>query len=84
MLTVEQVRQFAMSLPEATEQDHHGMDSFRVRGRIFARDPEVMTLLLASTLRVGLHSSPSEAVDAQAAILTERLPSRLATSKRST
>jgi hypothetical protein len=40
MLTMEQVRQLALALPETTEQDHHGMDSFRVRGKIFATVPD--------------------------------------------
>ena len=31
---------FALSLPEAVQQDHHGMLSFRVRGRIFATAPD--------------------------------------------
>ena len=31
---------FALSLPEAVEQDHHGIPSFRVRGRIFATVPD--------------------------------------------
>ena len=31
------------SLPESTEQDHHGMASFRVRGRIFATSPTLPT-----------------------------------------
>jgi hypothetical protein len=31
---------FALTLPEAVEQDHHGMRSFRVRGRIFATVPD--------------------------------------------
>ena len=31
---------FALSLPEAFEQDHHGIPSFRVRGRIFATAPD--------------------------------------------
>jgi hypothetical protein len=31
---------FALSLPEAVQQDHHGMPSFRVRGRIFATVPD--------------------------------------------
>jgi hypothetical protein len=39
-ITIDDVRQFALSLPEATEQDHHGMPSFRVRGRIFATVPD--------------------------------------------
>src|ERR1700728_2213763 len=29
-------RQFALSLPESCEADHHGSPSFRVRGKIFA------------------------------------------------
>jgi hypothetical protein len=31
---------FALSLPEAVEQDHHGLASFRVRGKIFATVPD--------------------------------------------
>ena len=30
------VRKLALSLPESTEQPHHDMTSFRVRGKIFA------------------------------------------------
>ncbi|HSZ36665.1 MAG TPA: MmcQ/YjbR family DNA-binding protein [Acidimicrobiales bacterium] len=33
------VRQVALALPEATEQPHHDMTSFRVRGKIFATMP---------------------------------------------
>ncbi|MGH3621598.1 MAG: hypothetical protein ACRDQ5_07385 [Sciscionella sp.] len=39
MLTVEDARRFALSLPEATEQPHFEMSSFRVRGKIFATVP---------------------------------------------
>jgi hypothetical protein len=38
--TVNQARKLALALPEATEQDHHGMASFRVRGKIFATVPD--------------------------------------------
>jgi hypothetical protein len=31
---------YALTLPEATQQDHHGIASFRVRGRIFATVPD--------------------------------------------
>jgi hypothetical protein len=34
------VRRIALSLPEATEQDHHGMPSFRVGTKIFATVPD--------------------------------------------
>jgi hypothetical protein len=32
-------RRFALSLPAVTEEPHHEMSSFRVRGKIFARVP---------------------------------------------
>lgn len=34
-----QVRRFAMSLPEVTEEPHFNYSSFRVRGKIFATIP---------------------------------------------
>jgi hypothetical protein len=40
VVTVAQVRELALALPEATEQDHHGFPSFRVRGKIFATLPD--------------------------------------------
>src|ERR1700689_2526168 len=40
MPTQHEVRQMALGLPETTEQDHHGMTSYRVRGRIFATVPD--------------------------------------------
>jgi len=36
MVSVERVRQLALALPGAVEQDHHRRRSFRVAGRIFA------------------------------------------------
>ena len=39
MTSLERARAFALSLPEATEEPHHGMSSFRVRGKIFATVP---------------------------------------------
>ncbi len=38
--TLDEAREVALSLPEATEMDHHGMASFRVRGKIFATVPD--------------------------------------------
>ena len=38
-MTVAQVRRFALSLPEATEEPHFHFSSFRVRGKIFATVP---------------------------------------------
>jgi hypothetical protein len=36
---VEHARQFALSLPEVSEEPHFDMSSFRVRGKIFATVP---------------------------------------------
>jgi hypothetical protein len=36
VLTTEQARELALSLPGTVEQDHHGRPSFRVAKRIFA------------------------------------------------
>ncbi len=35
-----EVAEFALALPEAVEQDHHGMRSFRIDGKIFATVPD--------------------------------------------
>jgi len=32
---LEDIRRMALALPEAAEADHHGIPSFRVRGKIF-------------------------------------------------
>ncbi len=40
MVTLDQARAMALALPEVTVEDHHGMDSFRVRGKIFATVPD--------------------------------------------
>ena len=39
-LTIDDARDLALRLPQVTEQDHHGMVSFRVRGKIFATVPD--------------------------------------------
>ena len=38
-MKIAQVRRFALSLPEVTEQPHFQYTSFRVRGKIFATAP---------------------------------------------
>ena len=40
MTTLAQARKLALALPETTEQDHHDMTSFRVKGKIFATVPD--------------------------------------------
>jgi hypothetical protein len=48
MLSVEEARRLALSLPGTIEQDHHGRPSFRVSGRIFATlwDSEHVNVML--------------------------------------
>src|ERR1700730_17915121 len=61
MTTVRQLRGIALSLPEATEQDHHGRPSFRVRGKIFATlwDPEHVNVMLdLHQVRIAVNEYP--------------------------
>lgn len=44
MLTLAEARRIALSLPEAAEEDHFGMPSFRVRKKIFATVPDGRTI----------------------------------------
>jgi len=39
--TLRRARSLARALPGVTEEDHHGMGSFRVDGKIFATVPDV-------------------------------------------
>lgn len=39
LLRIAQVRHYALSLPEVTEEPHHHFSSFRVRGKIFVTVP---------------------------------------------
>jgi hypothetical protein len=61
-MTIEDVRRFALSLPEATEQDHHGMPSFRVRNRIFATVPDdqhVRVMVDEDRIRAAVEQDPA-------------------------
>ena len=40
MVSLAAARRVALSFPEVTEQDHHGMASFRVQGKIFTTVPD--------------------------------------------
>lgn len=40
LMNLAEVAAFALELPEAVEQDHHGMRSFRVNSKIFATVPD--------------------------------------------
>ena len=62
MITLDQVRNIAMSLPEVTEEPHFEYTSFRVRGKIFATAPpdgEFLHLFVPETEReVALAAEP--------------------------
>jgi hypothetical protein len=40
MTTLAQARKMALALPETTEEPHHDLSSWRVRGKIFATVPD--------------------------------------------
>ncbi len=48
MISIDEARRIALSLPGAVEQDHHGRPSFRVDRRIFATlwDEQHMNVML--------------------------------------
>lgn len=61
MVTVEEARRLALSLPESSELDHHGRPSFRVAGRIFATlwDPDHMNVMLDEPgIRTAIEADP--------------------------
>ena len=61
MTSIRQLRRIALSLPEATEQDHHGRPSFRGGGKIFATlwDPEHVNVMLdLHRIRIAVNEHP--------------------------
>jgi hypothetical protein len=56
MVSTDEARRLALSLPETVEQDHHGRPSFRVAGRIFATlwDQDHMNVMLDEP---GIHTA---------------------------
>ena len=61
MVTREDARRLALSLPEAVEQDHHGRPSFRVGGRIFATqwdETHMNVMLNEDGILTAIHSAP--------------------------
>jgi hypothetical protein len=59
-MDVEQARRLALALPEATEQPHFEVSSFRVRGKIFATVPPA-----GATLRIFVDEATTRALVAQ-------------------
>jgi hypothetical protein len=50
-ITIDEVRNLALSLPETKEENHWGKPSFRVRGKIYAVIQEDQTSLVAKTTK---------------------------------
>jgi hypothetical protein len=62
VVSTDEARRLALSLPETVEQDHHGRPSFRVAGRIFATlwDPEHMNVMLDEPgIRTAVEAHPA-------------------------
>ncbi|HEY9478093.1 MAG TPA: MmcQ/YjbR family DNA-binding protein [Microbacteriaceae bacterium] len=58
---VDAARQLAMALPHVTEQDHHGIPSFRVSGKIFATVPDedhLRIMLDEHAIRAAAYENP--------------------------
>lgn len=61
MVSRSEIRQLALALPEAVEQDHHGRPSFRVASRIFATiwDESHMNVMLDEPgIRTAVEAAP--------------------------
>ena len=61
MVSCDEARLLALSLPEAVEQDHHGRPSFRVGGKIFATlwDERHMNVMVdEGGVRTAVHAEP--------------------------
>lgn len=62
MVSLDEIRQLALALPEAVEQDHHGRPSFRTGGRIFATlwdDAHVNVMLDEAGIRTATQEHPA-------------------------
>jgi hypothetical protein len=61
VLSRDDARRLALSLPEAVEQDHHGRPSFRVAGKIFATlwdDDHVNAMVDEGGIRTAVDAHP--------------------------
>jgi hypothetical protein len=59
VISADEVRQLALTLPGAVEADHHGRPSFRVAGKIFATlwsDEQLNVMLDEAGIHTAVHS----------------------------
>ena len=59
MITQRQGRSLALALPEATEADHHGMNSFRVRFATVPDDQHIRVMLEEAKIRATVAENPT-------------------------
>lgn len=62
MVTLAEACRLALSFPEATEEDHHGMPSFRVGSKIFATVPDdehLRVMLDSHTTQAAVSEDPA-------------------------
>lgn len=87
MASMDEVRSWALSLPECTEEPHHHISSFRVRGKIFATIPDALHVRMMVDEHAILAAAASEPDTCQpvtwgsrlscVAVEVERAPSEL-------
>ena len=61
-VSMDDVRALALALPGVTEQDHHGMPSFRVHGKIVATVPDeshLRVMLDEAGIRTAVAETPA-------------------------
>jgi hypothetical protein len=61
VVSTDQARKAALSLPEAVEQDHHGRPSFRIGGKVFATlwdERHLNVMLDEGGIRTAIHEHP--------------------------
>ena len=66
MSNLAKARAVALALPETTEQDHHGMPSFRVRGKIFATvpdDTQIRIMVDEHEIRAAVEANPDSCAE---------------------
>jgi hypothetical protein len=62
MVRIAEARRLALAFPETSEEDHHGIPSFRVRGKIFATVPDdehVRVMLDSDAIRAAVAEDPA-------------------------
>ncbi len=65
-MRISTVRKYALSLPEVTEEPHHHLSSFRVKGKIFLtfpKDASTMNIFVKEEVRQPMLQKDSQAFE---------------------